>query len=99
MDLIIILVFIAIIAFFFRDYKHAVYFLGIIEILFRIIHFIGDHLKVVELNNFIDKYIPSSLFSILSHYSSGLLYEILVWALLAMFISLEVYLVRYFFKR
>lgn len=99
MDLIILLVLIVIVAFFFKDYKNVVYFLGIVEIFFRIIHFIGDHLKVVELNQVINKYIPSSLFSMLGKYSNGLLYEILMWLLLLCFISLEVYLVKYFFKR
>ena len=99
MDLIILLVLIVVVAFFFKDYRNVVYFLWIVEIFFRILHFIGDHLKIVELNQFINKYIPSSLFSMLGKYSSGLLYEILMWLLLGCFISLEVYLVRYFFKR
>ncbi|MBP3461293.1 MAG: hypothetical protein J6K21_02670 [Bacilli bacterium] len=99
MDLIILLVLIVAIAFFFKDYKNVVYFLGIVEILFRIIHFIGDHLKIIELNQFINKYIPSSLFTMLGKYADGLLYEILMWILLICFVSLEVYLVKYFFKR
>lgn len=99
MDLIILLALIVIIAFFFRDYKNVVYFLGIVEIFFRIIHFIGDHLKISELNKFINDYIPQSLFTMLGKYSNGLLYEILIWLLLAIFISLEVYLIKYFFKR
>lgn len=99
MDLIILLILIVIIAFFFRDYKNVVYFLGIVEIFFRILHFIGDHLKIVEFNKFINDYIPTSLFSMLGKYANGLLYEILMWLLLACFISLEVYLVKYFFKR
>ena len=100
MDLIILLVLIIIIAFFFRDYKNVVYFLGITEIFFRILHFIGDHLKIVtEVNKVINAYIPTSLFTMLGKYANGLLYEILMWLLLACFISLEVYLVKYFFKR
>ena len=99
MDLIILLALIVIIAFFFRDYKNVVYFLGIVEIFFRIIHFIGDHLKISELNKFINDYIPQSLFTMLGKYSNGLLYEILIWLLLAIFISLEVYLIKYFFNR
>lgn len=99
MDLIIILGLIIIIAFFFRDFKNIVYFLGIVEIFFRIIHFIGDHLKIVELNHFINKYIPSSLFNMLGKYANGLLYEVLIWGLLIIFIFLEYYLIKYFFKR
>ena len=94
MDLIILLALIVIIAFFFRDYKNVVYFLGIVEIFFRIIHFIGDHLKISELNKFINDYIPQSLFTMLGKYSNGLLYEILIWLLLAIFISLEIYLIN-----
>lgn len=100
MDLIIILVLIVIAAFFFRDYKNVVYLLGIIEIFFRILHFIGDHFKIVpEVNKIVNEYIPTSLFTMLGKYANGLLYEILMWMLLAIFISLEVYLIKYFFKR
>ena len=99
MDLIILLVLIIVVCFFFRDYKHAVYFLGIVELFFRLIHFIADHVPVKELSSFINKYIPASLFNVLSKYSSGLLFEILMWLLFACFVSLLVYLVRYFFKK
>ncbi len=99
MDLVIILILIAIICFFFRDYKHAVYFLGIIEILFRLIHFAKVHLKIDALTKLVDKYIPTSLFDIIAKYSTGLLYDILIWLLFACFVSWLVYLVRYFFKK
>lgn len=99
MDLIIVLALIVIIGFFYKDFKNVVYFLGIVEIFFRIVHFIGDHLKIPELNQIINKYLPSSLFDLLGNYANGLLYEILMWLLLLCFIFLEVYLIKYFFKR
>ena len=99
MDLIIILVLIAVIVFFFRDFKHTAYFFGIIEIFFRLVHFVGDHIHIPELSKFIDKYIPSSLFTMLGKYANGLLYEILMWGLFAYFCALLVYLIMYFFKR
>lgn len=99
MDLIIVLVVIGIVVFFFRDYKHAVYFLGILELLFRLIYFVVEHLKIAALSKFVKAYIPSSLFSVLSKYSTGLLYDILAWLLFACFVSWLVYLVMYFFKR
>ena len=42
MDLIILLVLVAVIVFFFKDFKSVVYFIGIIEIFFHLIHFIGE---------------------------------------------------------
>lgn len=99
MDLIIILVLLAVIVFFFRDFKHTAYFFGIIEIFLRLIHFLADHLGVAEFSKFINKYIPNSLFTMLGKYANGLLYEILMWGLFAYFCALLVYLVIYFFKR
>ena len=99
MDLIVLLVLIIIIAFFYKDFKNVVYFLAIVEILFRLLHFFGDHLKVAELNKLINEYIPNSLTDILARYSNGLLFEILLWLLFICFVFFEVYLVKYFFKR
>ncbi len=99
MDLIIFLVFIAIIIFWTKDFKFFIYFLGIAELFFRLMHFIADNLKIAELSNFIRNYIPESIFNILAKYSNGLFYEILCWALFAAFVTLEVYLVKYLLKR
>lgn len=99
MDLIILLLLIGLIVVFFKDFKTFIYGLGIIEIFFRIITFIKDNVGVPELSSLIDKYIPSSIIDILGKYSQGLFYTILVWAFLASMICLEVYLVKYFFKR
>ena len=62
-------------------------------------HFIADNVKMVELTAIIREYIPASIFNILAKYSNGLFYEILCWALFAAFVTLEVYLVKYFIKR
>lgn len=99
MDLIILILLIVVIIIWFKDFTSFVYFLGITEIFFRIMHFIADNLGIVEVGNVIRKYIPSSLFSLLAKYSSGLLYTLLCWGLLICFIILEVHLVRYFIKR
>lgn len=99
MDLIILVVLLIIILIWFRDFHNLVYFLGITEIFFRIMHFIGDNLGIKEVSNVINKYIPSSLFSVLAKYSNGLLYTILSWGLVICFIVLEVSLIKYFFKR
>ena len=60
MDLIILLALIVIIAFFFRDYKNVVYFLGIIEIFFRLVHRIAELINLAGFQSFVNEYIPSS---------------------------------------
>ncbi len=99
MDLIIILILILAVAFFFKDFKNVVYFLGILEIFFRLVHFIANTLKIRELTNMVNTYIPSSLVQIVGKYANGLLYDIFVWILIGMFCCLEFYLVKYFIKR
>lgn len=99
MDLIIIVVLLIVIFIWFRDFHSFVYFLGITEIFFRIMHFISANIGIAEVSNVINKYIPSSLFSVLDKYADGLLYILLSWGLLVCFIILEVCLIKYFIKR
>ena len=59
MDLIIVLVLILAVAFFFKDFKNVVYFLGILEIFFRLIDYIANHIGVYEIANFVNTHIPN----------------------------------------
>ena len=99
MDLIVILVLIAIVVIIRRDFKSFVYSLGVIEIFFRVIHFIARNLNIVELSNFIDKYVPSSIISIFRTYSSGLILDILSWIFVIFMGVLDYYLLKYLIKR
>lgn len=99
MDLIILLLLIVIVVFVFRDFTAFVYSLGIIEIFLRIIHFVANHLGIAELSRWINTNFPSSIFSILAKYSTGLFYDILCWFLVICFAILEFHLIRYFMKR
>lgn len=98
MELIIFLILLVIVIAFFRDIKFVVYFLGILEIFFRIIHYLGDHITFININTFINNYIPTSLFAIINKYTVGIVNEIMSWVLVAGFILFLVYLVKYFFK-
>lgn len=99
MDLVVLLVLIVVVVVVLRDIKWVTYLLGVLEIFLRIIHYIGDHLGIKELNSFINNYFPNSLFSLLGKYSSGIVYDILSWILLVFFIFFLIYLVNYLFKR
>ena len=99
MDLIIILALIIIILIWKRDLISFVYFLGICEIFFRIMHFIADNIQISEISNIINKYIPSSLLNVLASYTDGLFYTIMAWLLCVCFVILDVYLIKYWFKR
>lgn len=99
MDLIILFILIAIIIIIFRDSKCFVYFLGIVEIFFHVVTYIGNHIGIPEIQNFIAKYIPTSILEIIGRYSNGLFYDILAWLFVGCFLVLDYYLIKYFFHR
>lgn len=99
MDLIIILVIVALVIIWREDVKFLVYTLGILEIFFRLIHSIGDKLGIADINTFVDKYIPSSLFSIFGKYVKGIVYDIISWGLIIALCAFLYYLVKYLIKK
>ena len=97
MDLVLIILVVAIIAvaLFFKDFKNVVYFLGIVEILLRLLHRISSLLKIEIFTTFVNKYVPTSLEGIINEYSSGILNIVLTWILILLFIFFEWYLIKY----
>lgn len=98
MDLVIFLILLVVVIAVFRDFKFVVYFLGILEVFFNLAHYLGDNLPFVNINPFINTYIPTSVFSIASQYTIGIVEDILCWVLFACFVMFLVYLIKYFFK-
>ena len=99
MDLIIILVLVAAIVIIRKDFKSFIYALGVIEIFFRVMHFIARNLNITELSKFINTYIPESIISIFAKYSSGLFYDVLTWVFDIFMGILDYYLIKYLIKR
>ena len=99
MDLVIIIILIAGVVVLYKDIKFVTYLIGILEIFFRLIHYIGDNIPVININPFINKYIPSSLSSIITKYTNGVICDILSWLLVIVFIMFLVYLIKYLIKK
>lgn len=97
MDLAVLLILIIIVVLVLKDVKWVTYLIGIVEIFLRLIHYIGDNLKIASLNNFINGYFPTSIFAIIGKYSSGVVYDILSWVLVLFLIWFLIYLVKYLF--
>lgn len=101
MDLILIILVIAIIivGIFFKDFKSVVYFIGIIDIFFRLLHKIAILINIAVLNDFVKSYIPYSIETIIDNYSSGILNTILIWILVFLYIYFLWYLIKYWLKK
>lgn len=101
MDIILIILVIAIIVvgLFFKDFKSVVYFIGIMDIFFRLLHKLIELINIEAITKFIVTYIPSSLEAIINNYSSGILNTVLMWVLFLLYAYFEFYLVKYWLKK
>ena len=99
MDLIIVLLIFVAIIIIRRDIKFLVYCLGAIEIFFRLVHYVGDNYQFLKINHFVNKYIPDSIFSIFSKYTTGIVYDVISFILVIGFIILIYYMIKYLINK
>lgn len=100
-DLILFIILVVAVIFFFRRFSSFVYLVCAIDILYRLLHFLGDNLGVSELTSLINKYVPGSVVEMVSNYigTSGILYIILIWAMFVLYAILLFYIIRILVKR
>ncbi len=79
---------------FFRSLSGSVYFVASLDIFFRILTFIRDHLGIEEVSRFIRTYFPESIPSIIYKYTDGIFSTILMWVYVILFIVFLFYTVR-----
>ena len=97
--LIVLVVAIIIVGLFFKDFKSVVYFVGIIDIFFRLLHKLIQLVDVKVITEFVTTYIPSSIEGIIDYYSSGILNTILIWLLFLLYVYFWYYLISYWVKK
>ena len=100
-DLIILILLIVAVIFFFKRFSSFVYLMCSLDILYRLLHFIADNVKVPELTTLINKYIPSSLVNLFSNYvgTEGLIITLIMWAVFLLYCILLFYIIRILVKR
>ena len=100
-DLIVFVILIILVVYFFRRFSSFVYLVCSIDLLFRLLHFLGDNLGISDVNALIDKYIPTDVVGMISNYfgTSGILYTIILWAMFILYCILLFYIVRILFRR
>lgn len=96
---VIIIVILALAVMIFKKFSNVVYYIGIVDIFLRVLSFIAANIPVKEISNFIYTYFPSSVPSIINMYSSGIFNTILMWVLCVLYIFLDIYLIKIFWKK
>ncbi len=101
MDLIILILLLLVVVLYFRTFESFVYFLVIVDILFRILSYLATLLKPYSYDFYemITNAIPNSVLEIINTYSLGLFNTILVIGYIIVYILFEVYLIKFFFTK
>ncbi|MBQ9024132.1 MAG: hypothetical protein IJ105_02790 [Bacilli bacterium] len=100
-DLIVFILLIIAVVAFFRRFSSFVYLVISMDILYRLLHFIADNLKVPELTALINKYVPTNVVGLVSNYigTKGIFYIILIWFMFFMYCIFLFYIIRILVKR
>lgn len=100
-DLIVFVILVIAVVFFFRRFSSFVYLVCGIDILYRLLHFLGDNLGVPEISSLVNKYVPLSVVDMVGKYvgTSGIIYVILSWIMFILYCILLFYIVRILVKR
>ncbi len=84
---------------FFRKFDATVYFIAVIDIFFRILDFIANHIGVDEVSKFIKEYFPSSIPGVIEKYTDGVLTDILLWIYVILFAAFLFYTFKILWKK
>lgn len=93
LDVVIIFIILLIVALIFKKPSNVIIFFGLIDIVLRILDYIGKH-TIKEVNNIINKVFPDSIPSIIATHSDGLVQSIIMWCYIFLMILFVYYVFR-----
>lgn len=97
-SVIVIFIILLVVAFTSRKRSNVFLAFGLIDIFLRIIDYIGAH-TLKEINDFVNSIFPNSIPSIVTHYTSGTLTDVLMWGYVLLMTIFFFHVFKLFTKR
>ena len=100
-DLVVFVILLVTVILFFKRFSSFIYFTVAMDILYRLLHFIADNVKVEELTSLINKYIPTDVVGLICRYTgtNNIFHTILLWLMFLIYCIFLGYLIRLLVKR
>ena len=98
-DLVIVLVLIIVAFAWFRRFSKTVYAIAIIDIFFRLIHYISANIGIPGFHGWVKRIFPKSIPGLLSQYMSGTLLLVFIWIYICLMIVFLFYVTRTFIRK
>lgn len=98
-DIVVLAVIILLVIFSFRKFSSFVYIVAILDILLRILNFIRINVPVPELQTLLEAYFPASIPAVIDKYTSGVVFDLIMWAFVIIYIIFLSYVFKTFIKK
>ena len=98
-DLIIVTVLIIVSFAWFRRFSKMVYAVAIMDILFRLIHYISKNIGIPGFNGWVKAIFPKSIPALLSNYMRGTLLAVFEWIYVGLMVVFLFYIIRTFLRK
>ena len=99
MDGIIVIILIVIACAYFRKLDKGVYSVAIVDLFLRIFNYLIKNIKIEGITEHLNKYLPSSIPSIIKKYTDGVATDILIWVYVIVMAVFLYYTIRVFIKK
>lgn len=98
-DLIITFVLLLFVIIYSKRFQNYIFGIATIDILYRIINLIEKNVPIKVLNEYISKYLPSSLLSLVDKYINSSISIIFLWIYIVVMVIFLYYCIKIFIKR
>ena len=95
---ILIIVILLVVIFLSKNKSNLFIAFGLIDIFLRLMRYLGDH-TIKEVHDLVDKLFPSSIPAIIDNYTSGIVFDILMWVYFALMCLFFYHVLRLLMKR
>lgn len=99
MDGIIVIILIVAACVYFRRVDKGVYSIAIVDICLRILNYLITRVKIEGVTEFLVKYLPKSIPSLIKHYTSGVVEDLLIWVYVIVMGIFLFYIIKAFFRK
>ena len=99
MDGIIVIILLIVVGFYYRKFDKVIMAVGIIDIFLRLFNYLINNIQINGISEYIEKYLPGSIPSIINNYTEDILANLLMWIYVIFMGIFLFYVVRYFIKK
>ena len=99
MDAIIIIILLIVVGFYFRKFDKVVMAIGIVDIFLRLFNYLINNIQINGISEYIEKYLPASIPTIINNYTTDIVANILTWIYVICMGIFLFYCIRYFIRK